>query len=34
MKLIGIDIAKDTFVAAYPVQNGYQTKSYPNDAKG
>lgn len=34
MKFIGIDIAKDTFVAAYPLQNGYQTKSYPNDAKG
>ncbi len=34
MKFIGIDIEKDTFVAACPVQNGYQTKSYPNDAKG
>jgi len=34
MKFIGIDIAKDTFVAAYPLQSGYQTKSYPNDSKG
>ncbi|WP_419803476.1 IS110 family transposase [Mucilaginibacter sp.] len=34
MKFVGIDIAKGTFVAACPVQNGYQTKSCPNDAKG
>lgn len=34
MKLIGIDIAKDTFVAAYPLESGHQTKSYPNDSKG
>lgn len=34
MKFIGIDIAKDTFVAAYPQSNGYQTLTYTNDLKG
>lgn len=34
MKFIGIDIAKDSFVAAYPSLSGYQTKSYSNDLKG
>lgn len=34
MKFIGIDIAKDTFVAAYPQVKGYQTQTYTNDVKG
>lgn len=35
MKFIGIDIAKETFVAAYPqVSGGYQTKTYSNDTRG
>lgn len=35
MKFIGIDIAKSTFVAAYPLPTGgYRTKTYPNDPKG
>lgn len=34
MKFIGIDIAKNSFVAAYPQSSGYQTKSYSNDLKG
>lgn len=35
MTFIGIDIAKSTFVAAYPLQSGgYRTKTYPNDPKG
>lgn len=34
MKFIGIDIAKDTFVAAYPQLNGYKTQTYNNDLKG
>jgi transposase len=34
MKFIGIDIAKDSFVAAYPQLNGYQTQTYNNDLKG
>lgn len=34
MKFIGIDIAKNTFVAAYPQLKGYQTQTYTNDVKG
>jgi transposase len=34
MKFIGIDIAKDTFVAAYPKLNGYKTQTFNNDLKG
>ena len=34
MKFIGIDIAKKTFVAAYPQLKGYQTQTYTNDVKG
>ena len=34
MKFIGIDIAKRTFVAAYPNKNGYETKSFSNDPQG
>jgi hypothetical protein len=34
MKLIGIDIAEDTFVAAYPQLNGYKIHTYNNDLKG
>ncbi|MBB6272216.1 transposase [Pedobacter cryoconitis] len=34
MKFIGIDIAKDTFVAAYPQLNVYLTHTYTNDLKG
>jgi len=34
MTYIGIDISKDTFVAAYPSKNGYQTKTFKNSAEG
>jgi len=34
MKFIGIDIAKDTFVAAYPQLHDYKTQSFNNDLKG
>lgn len=34
MRFIGIDIAKSTFVAAYPQSKGYQTQTYTNDVKG
>ena len=34
MKFIGIDIAKDTFVAAHPQLNSYKTQTYNNDLKG
>jgi len=33
MEFIGIDIAKDTFVAAYPQLIGYKTHTYNNDLK-
>ena len=31
---IGIDVSKDSFVAAYPRKNGYTTKTFKNDTKG
>ena len=31
---IGIDVSKDSFVAAYPRKNGYITKTFKNDTKG
>ena len=34
MTYIGIDISKDSFVAAFPIVSGYQTHTYPNTAKG
>ena len=34
MMYIGIDVSKDSFVAAYPGKNGYTTKSFKNDTKG
>ena len=34
MMYIGIDVSKDSFVAAYPEKNGYTTKSFKNDTKG
>lgn len=34
MKYIGIDIAKQTFMAAFPVEKGFRTKSYKNTAEG
>lgn len=34
MVYIGIDISKNSFVAAYPSTNGYRTKTYPNTAAG
>ena len=34
MKYIGIDISKATFVAAFPVERGYRTETFQNDAKG
>ena len=34
MTYIGIDISKDSFVAAFPTVSGYQTRTYPNTAKG
>lgn len=34
MIFIGIDISKDTFMAAFPKANGYRTQSFKNDTKG
>ena len=34
MIYIGIDISKDSFVAAYPTKSGYTTKTFNNDTKG
>ena len=34
MTYIGIDISKDSFVAAYPGKNGYTTMTFKNDTKG
>ena len=34
MMYIGIDVSKDSFVAAYPGKNGYTTKTFKNDTKG
>ena len=34
MTYIGIDISKATFVAAFPVERGYRTETFQNDAKG
>ncbi|MCK0193569.1 IS110 family transposase [Ornithobacterium rhinotracheale] len=34
MTYIGIDISKDSFVAAFPKVSGYQTQTYPNTVKG
>lgn len=34
MKFIGIDIAKKTFVVAYPEKNGYKTAEFLNNPKG
>ena len=34
MTYIGIDISKDSFVAAYPSKSGYATKTFPNTTHG
>ena len=34
MTYIGIDVSKDSFVAAYPTKSGYSTKSFPNTTSG
>ena len=34
MTYIGIDVSKDSFVAAYPAKSGYTTKSFQNTASG
>ena len=34
MMYIGIDVSKDSFVAAYPRKNGYTTMTFKNDTKG
>lgn len=34
MMYIGIDVSKDSFVAAYPATSGYTTKTFNNDTKG
>ena len=34
MMYIGIDVSKDSFLAAYPRKNGYITKTFKNDTKG
>ena len=34
MTYIGIDVSKDSFVAAYPSKSGYSTKSFPNTTSG
>lgn len=34
MMYIGIDVSKDSFVAAYPAKSGYTTKTFNNDTKG
>ena len=34
MIYIGIDVSKDSFVAAYPAQSGYTTKTFKNTSNG
>ena len=34
MIYIGIDVSKDSFVAAYPATSGYTTQTFKNDTKG
>ena len=34
MKYIGIDISKQTFVAAFPTSNGYRTREFENTPRG
>ena len=34
MTYIGIDVSKDSFVAAYPKKSGYTTKTFPNTTTG
>ena len=34
MIYIGIDVSKDSFVAAYPAKSGYTTNTFKNDTKG
>ena len=34
MTYIGIDVSKDSFVAAYPAKNGYTTQSFKNSTDG
>ena len=34
MTYIGIDVSKDSFVAAYPKKSGYSTKTFPNTTSG
>ena len=34
MTYIGIDVSKDSFVAAYPSKSGYSTKTFPNTTSG
>ena len=34
MTYIGIDVSKDSFVAAYPTKSGYTTKTFPNTTTG
>ena len=34
MIYIGIDVSKDSFVAAYPAKSGYTTSTFKNDTKG
>ena len=34
MTYIGIDVSKDSFVAAYPAKSGYTTKTFPNTTSG
>ena len=34
MTYIGIDVSKDSFVAAYPAKSGYTTKTFKNTSSG
>ena len=34
MTYIGIDVSKDSFVAAYPTKSGFTTKTFPNTTSG
>lgn len=34
MMYIGIDVSKNSFVAAYPTKSGYTTQTFKNDTKG
>ena len=34
MTYIGIDVSKDSFVAAYPKKSGYSTKTFSNTTSG